>query len=122
MPATPEHKAEIHALARSRINAGKPVWAETLDLTGVPRLEGDDVYDDDKFRDYRDRVVARIKTSRWYKTKGTPDADPDDGALGENLWEVVENLGDTEDVDEWFDWFDRFYDLADYARVWVKTF
>jgi hypothetical protein len=59
----------------------------------------------------RDEIVHRIKVSNFY------DEDHD----GE-LVDIIDELSGIETVDE-FDWvWDRFYDWADFNRVWVETF
>jgi hypothetical protein len=55
MPATPDHKVEMHQLARSRVAAGLPVWDQKLRLA--------DVFHNDAmtFEQRRDAIVQRIR-------------------------------------------------------------
>lgn len=103
MPRTVDHIVATHRLAAERRKAGKPIWDETIDLTHV--------WDDDdlSFEEKRDAIVARLKTSRWFKNDPQPQA-------------IVDVLAQTENVDEFDGWFDELYDHADYARIWIKTF
>ena len=79
-------------------------WAHKLQLGDVFRNEGM------AFEQQRDAIVGRIKRARFYSE--------DDHELAE----IVAELTDVENVDE-FDWvWDRFYDWADANRVWVDTF
>jgi hypothetical protein len=59
----------------------------------------------------RNEIVHRIKVSNFYDEEN-------DG----ELWEIVDELSGVQDVDEFDAVWDRFYDWADYARVWVETF
>ena len=70
-----------------------------------------DVFDDDDmpFPERRDTIVARLRASRWF------------GEYDEwsELHEIIDNLADAENVDQFDDWWDRLYDEADTDRVWV---
>jgi len=67
--------------------------------------------DDLPFTEKRDRIVARIKRLPMY--------DPEGGDQ-EELWWIVDELGDVEDADEFDTVWDAFYDWADAERVWVE--
>lgn len=104
---TADHRAEMHVLATSRRRRGLPSWAETIDLSAFWRDESL------PWEEKRGKIVAAIKASKWYKrVKDTDDF----------LAMCVDNIEESKDVDEFDDYWSEFYDLADYARVWAKTF
>ncbi len=105
MPATPEHKAAVHQLARERVNAGRPVWAHTIDLSHVFHNEAM------SFIERRDAIVRIVRASRWVKAADEFS----------DLTEAVEELSDTADLAEFNLVWDAIYDLADYDRVWIIT-
>lgn len=105
MPSTPDHKVEMHQLARARVAAGLPVWDRKIRLGDVFRNE------DMSFEERRDAIAARLRASAWL-------TDPD-RRMG--LDEAVDGLAGAEDVDEFDGWWDEIYDLADYDRVWIDT-
>ena len=78
-------------------------WGHRLNL-------GDVFHDDDlTFEAKRDEIVCRIKAARWY--------DEDDTTL----WSLVDELADTEHIDEFDVVWDHLYDWFDAERVWVVT-
>ena len=54
MSDTANHRVEMHRLAVARRAAGKPIWAETIDLK--------DIFNQDSmmFEDRRDSIVGQI--------------------------------------------------------------
>ena len=106
MPDTVDHRAGMHRLAQERRKAGLPSWRYTLDLSPVWHDEPLD------FGQRRDAVVARIRASAWFRGCGP----------GDELSQAVEELADTKDINEFDSVFDAIYDLADYARAWIRTF
>lgn len=82
-----------------------PEWSYKLQLGDVFHNE------DMALAEIRDVVVARIKRAPFY----------DENHDGE-LTEIVDELAEVEDVDEFDAVWDRFYDWADFNRVWVETF
>lgn len=108
MPRSVEHIVAIHQLAAERRQQGRPVWAETLDVS--------DVFHDDElsFEERRDAIVAVLKASRWYRKA---DQHAFDGVVDI----VNDHLAYAENADEFDAWWDELYDLADYDRVWIKT-
>lgn len=66
----------------------------------------DDKYEDAKFIPSRDAVVAELKRARDYE---------DDWVLQV----IVEDLANSEDVDEFNEWLSALYDWADSRRVWL---
>lgn len=109
MPRTPDHLVAVHQLAAERRKAGKPVWAETVDLSHVFHDEAL------TFEQRRDAIVARLKASRWFK-----NADPH---RFDGVYEIInDHLAYAENQDEFNGWWDELYDHADYDRVWFKTF
>lgn len=108
MPRTADHIAAVHRIARARVKAGKPVWAEEVDLSAVFRN------DTLAFVDWRDAVVQELKATRWYR-----NADPHDL---DGVREIIEyHLAHAEDREEFDGWWDELYDHADYDRVWITT-
>lgn len=73
------------------------------------------IFQDDEltFHEKRDKVVEVLRASSAIK----------DGEPGEELAELVEELSETEDIDE-FDWvWGAIYDLADHRKwLWINTF
>lgn len=106
MPRTVEHIVETHRIASNLRRAGRPIWSETIDLSA---FWGDNSLD---FETKRDMICGAFRRSRWHK-----NADPDafDGII-----EIVDHLADAEDWDDFNGWWDEMYDLADYARIWIK--
>lgn len=79
-------------------------WDYTLRL-------GDMFHDENmSFEQRRDEIVRRIRASRFW--------DEDDG----ELVTTVSDLSAAWDVDEFDQFWDKFYDWADWNRVWVETF
>jgi hypothetical protein len=104
MPATPDHKVAVHQLARERVEAGKPVWAQTIDVSAV-------FHTDMPFPEWRDTVVRILRASKWMK----------DAEEYSDLAEAVEELSDTADLADFNLVWAAIYDLADYDRVWIIT-
>lgn len=115
---TAEHRVAMHRLAQERRGRGLPAWAFTVhgfrdaladrDAAGLIAT--------------RDRIVALLRGSRWFK------AGTDDHA---DLVEVLEELADVGNPD--IDWdgdydaeahlnamLEQIYDLADAERVWLE--
>ena len=118
MTTTAEHRADMHRLASNLRAQGNPTWSGTLNLTDV--FHNDDL----TFTEKRDKIVARIKRLRRYRTatdivENHPESD--DYYDADNLLSLVEELGDVETVADFDTVFDGFYDWADQARIWVKT-
>ncbi|WP_306365372.1 hypothetical protein [Nocardia sp. CC227C] len=107
MPCTIDHIVATHQLAADRRRQGRPIWEETIDVSDVFH------HGDMSFEEIRDAVVAKVKASRWYARDGRDYGDP--------LNEVVEGLSEADDT-RCFDYhLNELYDLADFARVWIKT-
>jgi hypothetical protein len=104
MPDTPEHRADMHALARDRQRRGLPVWDRKIDLKGI--LHNDEL----TFEQRRDEVARRLRASGWLENR--------DDRL---TWYVSELAGAVDATN--FDlWFSGIYDIADEERVWIATF
>lgn len=105
MSDTANHRVEMHRLAVARRAAGKPIWAETIDLK--------DIFNQDSmmFEDRRDSIVGQIRLSRWYK----------DSEECSELRECVDGISQSEDEEEFDQYWDELYDMADYGRVWINT-
>ncbi len=115
MPATPEHKGDMHLLARQRVREGRPVWADKIELKDLVPL-GDDYSEDYDFVTFRDAIVARLRGSKWYARKATGDEEDSDFAY------LIEELAETDTRDYFDTVMDAVYDEADYDRVWLNTF
>jgi len=103
MPDSVDHRVEMYQLARERRKAGKPVWSETVkvgDIFHNPELS---------FEQQRDQVCFRFRQSRWMRR--APECEP--------IHEYIDELGDTEDQQEFNEVFQSVYDEADYARIWI---
>ena len=105
MPATPEHKADVHRLVRERVDAGQPVWEWKIDLAGI--FHNDSL----PFEQWRDQIVETLRASTWVKR----------AEEFSDLREAVDELADTEDLAEFNQVWAAIYDLADYDRVWITT-
>lgn len=82
------------------------------------KLEVGDLFQDDDmpFLAKRDGVVARIKAAPFYMDEPGDDHD------AEELYWIVDEMADTEDVDQFDSVWDAFYDWCDWdKRVWVET-
>jgi hypothetical protein len=103
MPNTPDHKVAMHQLVRERRSQGKPVWEHKIRLG--------DVWQDEEldFEQRRNKIVARIRASAWFKGYGEFD----------DLPQIVEELSGIEDADGFDEVWDSLYDIADYDRVWI---
>lgn len=79
--------------------------------TWTHRLNLADVFNDENrtFEQRRDEIARRIKAAPFYNTSNY------------ELVDIVEELGDSLDVDEFDGAWDRFYDYADTHRIWVAT-
>lgn len=77
------------------------------------RIRLGDVWKNDEltFEQQRNAIVKRFKGSRWYRTTGD----------GSDLHDLVEELADAEDVDDYDEAWKYIYDLADQDRAWIET-
>jgi len=80
-------------------------WDYTLDVKAIW-----DNFETVGFEESRDQIVRRIRDSRFFTEEDW------------SLSNIVDELGWAEDLSEFNDWWNEFYDWADFARVWVKTF
>ena len=94
---------DAHKLARELREQGKPVWHSRIDVSAY--------FDPDvDFEDAKRGIVATLKSSSWYTDDYT------------DLEDIVDHLEDAEDEEDFNYWWANLYDLADYDRVWIKTF
>jgi hypothetical protein len=119
MPDTADHRVHCHQIATELRRQGKPFWSGQVDVSDV-------FHDDDlAFAQKRDAIVRRIKRLPQVKTaQDVVDNHPEsDGYFeAEDLIVLVEEMADAEDVEHFDCVWSAFYDWADIARVWVKTF
>lgn len=105
MHSTGEHWADMHRLARERLEAGKPVWDSKLRLADVWRNP------EMTFTERRDAIVARIRASQWFK--GYDEYD--------DLPQFTEELSEVETAEDFDITWTQIYDIADADRVWIET-
>lgn len=106
---SPEHKVECFRLAQDRKRHGLTSWAETLDVSTF-------FHNDRPFKENRDGIVNALKRSRWFKRKSKPVLN------NQEYLDVFEGLEQSEDAGEFDGYWNELYYLADYDRVWIKTF
>lgn len=103
-PRSIENIMASHDAAQTRRQQGRPIWDVTLYL-------GDVFHNEDlTFEEKRDEIVQRIQNSGWLEAT---DSD--------TFAELVEELGDTDDVEEFDQVWDLIYDQANLDRVWIET-
>lgn len=80
-------------------------WVETIYLS--------DIWKNERltFEERRDRIVERIKASRWYRNR--------DDAGFDDLGELIQDLSDAPDQTEFDEFWGVLYDQADYDRIWI---
>lgn len=105
MPRTVEGIVEAHLAAAELRKAGKPIWSKRINLADVFHNE------DLTFIQRRDAIVARIRRSGWLAQYDEYD----------ELTQVVEELSEAENTDEFDGPWDVIYDYADIDRVWIST-
>lgn len=103
MPRTVESIVESRQAASALRAAGRPIWSRRIDVKSV--WNDEDLEGPDKFK----AVAAIVKASGWSQES-------------EYVAEIVDNLADAEDDDEFNNWWDALYDEADRDRVWIGTF
>ncbi|MEU5874199.1 hypothetical protein AB0A73_21915 [Glycomyces sp. NPDC047369] len=105
MANTPEHRADVSALGRSRKDAGLRVWQYRVNIDDIwqhaKTLESDEL---------GRRLAQRIRASAWFKAEG-------DGILSE----YIDELDDVEDTDHFNAVWDAVCDIASYDRAWIST-
>lgn len=105
MPRTVEGIVESHRLASNRRATGRAVWDLTLDVSLWYHNE------ELTFEQRRDAIVRKIRNSPW-------------PAHNEELEEILAELAEVRDEDEFNFIWDDLYDIADLDpryRVWIKT-
>lgn len=79
------------------------IWKHRVQLADI-------FYNHDlSFEEKRDKITYRLKTSGWFKGKDESS----------DLHMLVEELGSSDDVDDFDFVWDRIYDEADYDRCWI---
>lgn len=102
MPRTVDHIVETHHIASARRAAGQPIWAHRIDISDVFHNEAM------TFEQRRDAVATRIQHTAWFKGS-------------ETVRDIIDELSDSTNGDEFDGPWDALYDVADYDRVWIKT-
>jgi hypothetical protein len=97
-----EVRLEAHRIASERRAAGLPVWAKVIRLGDVWRDEAL------SYEQRRDVIVERLNASGW----------PAEDYLVEQL---VFDISETVDAEEFDDCWGELLDRADLARVWIDT-
>jgi hypothetical protein len=105
MSRTIEGIVDAHRVASERRAAGRPIWDERVNLRDVFHNEAM------TFEERRDVIVARLRRSRWVRGMDEYDAVP----------QLLEELAETSDGDEFDGPWDEIYDYADADRVWIGT-
>jgi hypothetical protein len=82
-----------------------PVWYETVRLSDVFHNE------EMTFEQRRDEIVRRLRASSWVKCADDNDVLPN----------LIDELKNAADVDEFDTVWDVIYDYADADRVWIDT-
>jgi len=101
MALTAEHRAAVHDLVRDRLQAGRPVWDHTIDLSEV---FGDVTM---PFASWREEILGLLRSSPW----------ADDPAVSS----ILDHLADAADLQDFNHWWDLLYDQADHDRVKILT-
>lgn len=84
-----------------------PEWKYTIDVASVFHSETL------SFEERRDAVASTLRGSSWVRSKTGP--------YDNLLPALVDELADTEDVDEFDSVWGAVYDEADTDRAWIKT-
>ena len=105
MPRSIDHLADCHRAAETLRSQDKMIWSHTIDVSDVFRNNNI------TFGEKRDRIARILRRSDWFEHEGE----------WSDLHEVVDNISDAEDREVFDSWWDELYDLADYARVWIRT-
>jgi hypothetical protein len=82
------------------------IWNKTVDVSSV--FHNDDM----SFIERRDAIVKKFRDA-W------PVSFTEDESLEIN--DILDELEETEDVEEFNSVWDEVYDWADYRKVWIKT-
>lgn len=102
MACSIEHLVAVHELAAERRANGLPVWDRRINVSDV--FHADEI----PFESKRDTIVARLRSHQWYQENS-------------ELEDIVDQLEDSDDPDDFDYWWDALYDEADYDRVWIET-
>jgi hypothetical protein len=65
------------------------------------------------FEQRSDAIVARVRANRWFSERNQGGFD--------ELGDVVSNLADAADANEFDEWWSELYDQADRDRAWIAT-
>lgn len=103
MPRTVEHLVAIHDLAVERRKAGLPIWQHRVNVAHIWNS------DLPLIPDKRDLIVKTLRASSWLK--GCDEFD--------EPAEIVAELAEVADADEFNQVWDALYDAADWDRTWI---
>lgn len=100
-----DHIVAISGLANERRAQGKPVWDHRIkiDLTSLETFEA-----------RRDAWANALEKSAWFKEQTTEDEYGD-------LWQVWDEMKDSEEEEHFNYCLDSLYDMADVDRVWITV-
>ncbi len=124
MPRTIEHIVETHRLARERVQAGRPVWARTIDIKATLARSNGDTSEATAAR-VANEIAALLRSRLPAATLDWASPGCDD-----EIAEIVEGLEQLRpdsyaDDREWSAHqdlnagLDALYDWADRERIWL---
>jgi hypothetical protein len=93
---------EAHRAAAERRASGRPIWDRTINFAEVFHNE------EMSFEERRDVIVRILNASKW-------------SAINEEIDNLIYEIANSQDVDEFDQYWDWLYDEADTDRVWIKT-
>lgn len=114
MKASPDTLVTTHQIATARKRAGKPSWAYRLNVASLFKAHRRDD-NPSTFEQFRDDIVNALRMSSWVKSILKNDEFA-------RLGELVEELSDCDDPDDFNYIWSEIYDEADYDRCWIATF
>lgn len=104
MPRTVESIVECHEAAQALRRAGKPIWAYKVDVS-VPWRD-ETLF----FEQRRDAIVSIFKKHPWVTQ---------DNMHGWDLQDLIEELAEVSNEEQFNEVWDAIYDEADADRVWI---
>lgn len=108
MPDTPEHRAAMTALARSRVAQGLPKWRYNIELTALKASYERNMI---SAAEYVQAVAKQVRESPWGRAEDR----------NSELDDLLEAMAACDSNDDAAMLYDHLYDLADYDRAWLET-